>query len=456
MTDLERAYAALAAKNLAYKTLFDYYDGNQPLVYSTERLREIFQKIDARFEQNWCAVVVDSVLERLTLKGWDSKDKTINAAIDALWTANELGLDAYDVHTAVLVASEAFVIAWPDEATGEPEAYYNDPRMCHVFYDPTHPRRKTFAAKWWDGDDGFRRLTLYYPDKIIYYKSTVKNENLQSANAFQQDGEELPNDYGEVPVFHWQRNRRSMTSELGNVVHIQDAINKLFADMMVAAEFGAFRQRYIIGNAGTKGLKNAPNEIWELPGGDGVGQATSVGEFTATDLKNYLDSMDKLAESVAIISRTPKHYLLSAGAGLSGDALIAMEGPLVKKCQRYIEALSVPWQQLGAFMLKIKGMTVNPSDLQPVWEDPRTIQPLAEAQSRKLAKEAGIPLNTLLRREGWDQGEIAQMQKDAQEEKSAQTSMAQAVLAQVRQQFDQGKGGQQVYSERGNGQPVPD
>ena len=32
--------------------LFSYYDGRQPLVYSTERLRAAFQSLDARFNEN--------------------------------------------------------------------------------------------------------------------------------------------------------------------------------------------------------------------------------------------------------------------------------------------------------------------------------------------------------------------------------------------------------------------
>ena len=37
-TDLTRAYAALAAKSSTYEALWQYYDGDQPLVYSSNRL----------------------------------------------------------------------------------------------------------------------------------------------------------------------------------------------------------------------------------------------------------------------------------------------------------------------------------------------------------------------------------------------------------------------------------
>ena len=63
-------------------------------------------------------------------------------------------------------------IAWPDEESGQPEAYYNDSRNVHLFYEADQPRRKRFACKWWIGDDGHRLLTLYYPDRLEYYRST--------------------------------------------------------------------------------------------------------------------------------------------------------------------------------------------------------------------------------------------------------------------------------------------
>ncbi|NLG65810.1 MAG: hypothetical protein GX537_09430, partial [Actinobacteria bacterium] len=54
MTDLERAYHALTAKSADYGRYWDYYSGNHPLRYSTERLERLFNDIHTRFVQNWC------------------------------------------------------------------------------------------------------------------------------------------------------------------------------------------------------------------------------------------------------------------------------------------------------------------------------------------------------------------------------------------------------------------
>ena len=276
-----------------------------------------------------------------------------------------------------MVTSEAFIIAWKDDT--EIEVYYNDPRMCHIFYDTDNPKKKEYAAKWYKDADNVYHMTLYYPDRLEYYETGVTRQMPNSSNAFKpSDPDTADNPYGVIPVFHYVLSRRTRTSELTNIVTLQDAVNKLFADMMVSAEFGAFKQRWVISQADTKSLKNAPNEIWQLPPGDGVGQQTSVGEFTGGGLEPYLNAIDKIANSIAIISRTPKHYFYNTGADVSGEALLAMESPLIAKVEQYQEVFGVAWKELGSFILQMNGSQVSPDDIEAVL----AASPIGAAQDR--------------------------------------------------------------------------
>ncbi len=439
-TDLERAYSALAAKQASYNLLWRYYDGDHPLVYSAERLRDIFDRLDARFQQNWCAVVVDATADRINLARWQvAGNEEATDALNGLFQATELNLDSDDAHLAALVCGEAFVIVWPDEA-GNVEAYYNDPRLCHIQYEADNPRRAAWAAKWWTDDDGYYRLTLYYRDRLEYYHSTQKAQDVTGANAFEPDDPpSATNAYDIIPVFHLRRERRKVQSELTNAIAPQDAVNKLLSDMMVAAEFGAFRQRWVISNADDiEVLKNAPNEIWTIPAGDGAGQAAQVGEFGQTDLGVYLNAIDKLAAAISIITRTPKHYLYQQGGDPSGEALIAMEAPLVKKCGRYIERFTATWRRIGAFMLQLQGTTVDPNDVEAIFDKPETVQPRTRSEMRQMDVAAGIPLKTVLRAEGWTEGELQQMDKDAAEATRRQADGLAAALMRQQREFDQG------------------
>ena len=307
--DLKLAVATLQAKGLILTPLFDYYVGNQPLKYAADRLRDVFQNAQTRFTENWCAVVVDAVCDRLEINQWAvDADDALSERLNTLWRATGLALDEEAADRAVAITGEAYVLAWPgDDGI---EAFYHDPRVCHVWYEPDNPRRKRLAAKWWRDDAGVWWLNLYYPDLIQHWQGGTAD--IVQAASFTLASEER-NPYGAVPVFHLYRDRHLLHGELTNVLPPQDAINKLLADMMIAAEYGAFRQRWVITNGDTSKLKNAPNEIWEIPAAPPGDQPTTVGEFSTTDLANYLNSIDKLAAAIGIITQTPTALFLPPG-----------------------------------------------------------------------------------------------------------------------------------------------
>lgn len=418
-SDVKKAFDALTAKAKLYTAYFKYYDGDQPLRYSTTRLRDIFQDITARFTQNFCAVVIDAELERIHLDHFDmGKDTAVAERLKALFSSTGLDIDAADMRTAELVCGESFICAQYSPDGDEPreiEAYYNDPRLVHMFYESENPRRKRMAAKWWVGDDGLRYLNLYYPDRILYYVSTGKAESVQTADSFvPAELPEAQNEKGIIPIFHFRLDRRIIKSRLVNVTDPQDMINKLTADMMVASEFGAFAQRWAITEADISALKSAPNEVWKLPPGDGSGQPTSVGSFPVTNLDNFLSAIDNIAANIAIITRTPKHYLLSQGGDPSGEALIAMEAPLNKKAQATIDREKPVWSELASYLLLLDEQTVDAADIDPIFDKPATVQPMTAAQIRLTDTQAGISILTQLRDEGWTDEQLEQLEKDWQ------------------------------------------
>lgn len=239
-------------------------------------------------------------------------------------------------------------------------------------------------------------------------------------------------------MFHFCPDPERVLGELTNVIPLQNAINKLFADMMVAAEFGAFKQRYIVSNAETAKLVNGPNEIWEVPAAASGEEGTQIGQFEATDLSNFSLAINDIAGKIAVITRTPKHYLLQTGNDVSGEALIAMEAPLTKKVAKYNQRLAITWSQVASFILQLSGHPVPKEEIEITWGDERTLQPLMESQAHKSNVEAGIPIVTQLRREGWSVDQLDLMQQDLDEVRAQQATMGEAVTNKVSATFDQG------------------
>lgn len=446
--DLALAISTLAGKQEEHTKFLDYYSGDHPLVYNAHKLRDIFKDLNARFTENWCGVVVDSVLDRLVLNGFTvANSVALTDRLRTLFMQTELDLDADDTHLAALVTGEAFIIVWRED-DGEIQAFYNDPRQCHVFYEAANPHVARMACKWWQGDDGHRYVTLYYADRLEYYKSrkpTKAEEHTKASHYDLIDGDGNPTDtptdnpFGRICVFQFRRERRAIRSELASIIEPQDSVNKLVSDMMVAAEFAAFRQRYVISQADIRGkLPAGAGEIWGIPAGDGEGEGTKVGEFSATDLDNYIKAIDQRVNTVAAISRTPKHFFFSQGGDPSGDALVTMEAPINKKAMRYIARFSATWRKVAQFLLELDGVSVAETDIEPNYAAPETIQPMVASQIRQTNVNAGIPLITQLKWEGWAEEEIVEMEKDADRATARQQAGIGAALLNAQEQFSRG------------------
>jgi hypothetical protein len=143
--------------------------------------------------------------------------------------------------------------------------------------------------------------------------------------------------------------------------------------------------------------------------------------------------MDKLATSLAIISRTPKHYFFSQGGDPSGEALIAMEAPLNKKVTKRIRSFSVEWQNFARYLLILENIKdVKRSQIVPTWEPPETVQPKTSADIVKVETDSGIPLVTSLRWRGKTDQDIKQMEDDKKKEKKEMSGLAQDALDKLR------------------------
>ena len=433
-TDLELAYAYIKGKQTQYDLWWDYYDGEHPIVYNASRLKEIFSNIDAQFNENWAGTVVNTILDRIGIERFQiGDDERTGDALAHLWRATGLELDAYDVHRCALVTGEAFVICGVAE-DGKPEAYYNDSRRVHMFYEDSRPTTRRMAAKYWEegyGNDKVTYLTLYYPDRYEYYFAPRPWVNISNANSFEPAELPMaPNEFGLLPVFHVRREQRPSASELTDVIPVQAMLNKTLSDMMIASEFGAFKQRYIISQASPGKLKNAPNEIWDIPAGDGEGQSTSVGEFSATELGNYLSAIERSANVIATISGIPKTLLFETGNVPSGASLRALEAPLVRKAERYAHRWEVSWRRVLQWLLRASGGgEVEETDIDVIWQEPATTQPETDAVTVKTLVEAGVPLRTALRRQGWSDAELDQLADDEADEQASAATMASAYMA---------------------------
>lgn len=439
IADIKPALENLLAKSVLYETLWDYYEGEQELKFSTLKLQKFFSGKGIYFAENWMGVVIDAVLDRLSLQGFSVAKQT--QATDVLKQAfNELklGLVAFDLHESALVVTEAFYILekLPD---GRLDGYLQDASTCDVVYDQDNPNIKKFAIKFWYEDAKTVRVNLYYPNITERYQAEVGKRVKISQTNFEQL-ESLDNPFKVIPVFHFRTTQQGRQKPLLSraLRSLQDAVNIQLSNMMISSEFNSLRQRVIISQSDPSDLKNVPGENWWIPSGDGTGQQASVQELGNFDPTSFITSIDHLSSAIAAQTKTPKHYFFSlAGQVPSGEALNALESPLVKKTLRFRDNFEVTWKEIASFLLQLAGTQIPASEVTSQWSTVQTTQPKTEAETIKTSVDSTIPLKTALRRNGWSEEELIQLDNDRKEEQSNKTSLTKTILDELRVQDSQ-------------------
>jgi len=399
--DLQYSYDHWRDQYFINKKYRDYYLGNHPMVFTSDRLYDVFGRTTVAFIQNWCAVVIDAVLDRLGFKGWDGNDLAVSQKLFETYIENKIKTLSRRVHRDCIVTGNGYIMF--DKIDGKNKPFYNDPNNVVIIYSADDPYKMSYALKIWRSTDSIK-ANIYYDQYIEKYEAP-KDKTLNVNNFELMDV--VPNSFGEIPIVHF----RSDVLELTNIIPLQDAINKTFSDMMVVAEFNAFPQRWIITNSDISSLKASPQTIFKIPKGATDEEETKIGEFNAARTSMYLETIDRLSGAIAVISRTPKHYFMQTGANVSGEALSVMEIPLVKKTEQYQEIMDEGWMEVLRFLY---GST---NDITTVWHKIEVDIMEVTANTIKTEVESGIPLITILRRMGWSDDEIAQMQADQEDDK---------------------------------------
>jgi hypothetical protein len=373
-----------------YALYTEYYRGNQRLAFATRKFYDAFGRLFAAFADNLCAGVVDTLADRLSITGFgvDGADEADTAALGisdmawAIWNANRMDRRSGAVHLEAPKTGDAYVIVWPDK-DGLPRFYPNRAEEMTVRYDPEQPGVLRWAAKQWRMDDGRARLNLYYPDRIAKYatrnplKSGTLPDKATAFDPFLVSGEAWPlaHAWETVPVvaFHNNANEGEFgSSELRDVIPLQDALNKSIADMLVAMEFVALPQRWITGwtppiDPDTKKpteLQMAVERFLTFGGKD-----INLGQFAAADLTQFLKTQDGFRQEIAAVSHTPMHFLVPyMGTAVSGETLKTAESPLLAKVGDRQLNFGNSWEDAVMLALRMTGRADVPQ-LSARWKD---------------------------------------------------------------------------------------
>lgn len=432
-------YRDLIRRRPAIKKAADYYDGCHNLAFAGEKFLDAFGGQFRAFADNWCAVVTDAVEERLQIAGFrvNNEPKADDGA-HKIWQTNDMDMQAQLGHTDGLHQGAFYVTCWPSGDETPPELTVDSCMGTIVRRHPKFRNRVTAALRTWSDDDGYEHAELFgVGDRVYMLRSKAKQRGdsaseritwviedlIDEARDLDASGSKV-NPFGKlVPVVEflnrprlWRSQRAGFAahSEITSVIPLQNAVNKLFADMLVASEFGAFPQRYLTGytpaeDPVTKAtvdpeFRSGPGKTWWVEDSE-----AKFGAFQTADLGQFVTTIEMVVQHIASISSTPPHYLRASADRLSGESLKSAETGLVKKVRRKAQHYGASWEQV----MRLAGIAAQNSALaqatamETIWTDPETRTESEHVDALQKKKALNVPDPQLWEEAGYSPQQIA-------------------------------------------------
>jgi hypothetical protein len=393
----------------------DYYNAEQRLVHIgiavPPELRRFVTIV------NWPRLVVDAIEERCDVKSFirGGGPGTADTELREAWDANNLDSEFPLTFLDSLIVGRGFLsIGTNEEDATMPIIAVESPREMVVDVDP-RTRRVTSALKLYGPECQTdtsataayaavpKYATLYMPDVTTWFEM-----NEGRWDVVDRDDHGL----GRVPVVPFFNRRRTGKwtgrSEMADAIHLTDAAARSLTNLQIAAETHSVPQKWVLGMS--KGdfvdasgdpipaWQSYFSAIWANQNKD-----AKVGQFTASDLRNFHDTVTHYSGLLAGLYGLPVRYFGQNTANPpSADGIRADEARLIKRAERKMSAAGDQLGRAMAMWLRFKtGEWPETGDrIKVEWFDAATPTYAAKVDGiQKLT--GGKPI--LSRQGGWDE-----------------------------------------------------
>lgn len=368
-----------ATQNRALTLRWAYYSGQHPKIYLTPKLAETFRAISDSLSENYCGFAVNSRVHRLEINGWDG-DGAVSA--QEMWEQEHFPLRQDAFYRWALVHGHAYLAVTPDGVHANPAS------VMFAQPDPDDWMKAAYAGKSWaEGSTWF--VTLWDDEMVRRFEArgvTRKQAKTIVTPPGSKDFKKISEErhgFDSVPVVTVNPYGYLGAPLIDQISPIQDRINKITANKLVAAEFGAFKQRIFFTRQQLtpEAVRQQPDTAIVLDPGDSDAKS-SVQELGGTSLNNYDDAKNNEVDALFTIASLPKHMRVNPGGQASGEAIKADEGPFVETIIDHQREFGAAFEQAFS-MLNF--------DVQPVWRDPSVNDDLSNARIVETLVSAGIP-----------------------------------------------------------------
>lgn len=391
------------------RTARAYYEGEHATQLTARQREYLSIKTGQEFNDNYCPAVVDALQERLIVTGFTvtgTSEKTadlVRLKISEWCKDNRFDQLQRDVHLAAIRDADAYVLVEWDQTRGAPAFFFelaaNGEEGAEVEY---RNRRTVRGWKRWDD-----RVNLYYPDKVEKF---IMREG--SWELYTDEGPAVMPWLGALPLIHFKNRSQGYnygTSELTDVIPLQNALNKSIIDLVASADTTGFRIFWMTGDD--------PGQLDVVPGSwvYTVKPEAKMGIFPGEDLSGLIGYKDAFVTEIARVSRTPLSYFQMTGQVAAEGTLKQQESGLIARALDRSVAFGNSWEDVMLTAIKVwntyGGEDKLPEDvkIEAQWRDPETRNGPEHMSELKSKRELGIPYETIWAEAGYTADQIKSM-----------------------------------------------
>lgn len=320
------------------------YEGSQRLKHMGIAVPEELRMFE--LVVNWSGMYVDELARRQKVKsvyrpGSDGKSVE-DKALQEGFTANNLASEIPILVKEMRIFGRCFLTVGTNEDDAEhPIIAVESPRQMSVLVDQ-RKRRIIAAFRQYRLETGERVGTLFLEDKTI--QLTAGRGGWMIDTVGDDEGPDVHN-LGKLPVVMVLNRRRlgkwNGASEMNNVIPIVEACARALTDLQVAVETHAVPRRWALGmSKGDFVDKNGqPLPAWQsyyqaIWGTSKSPKDAQVGQFAASDLRNFHETVKLYAELASSVTGLPTRFFGQASINPAAEGAIrADESRVVSNCE---------------------------------------------------------------------------------------------------------------------------
>ena len=416
-----------------------YYEGSQRLAHIGLAVPPELRKFETVL--NWCRTVVDSVSDRMRMKAFylPGEDRASEALRES-WDYNNLDSESIAHHQEMLILGRGFVSVGANEEDPEfPLIQVENPRELAVDIDHRHRRLRAAVRVMPSENDAPgtpSNAVLYLPD------STMRLKRHQGRWVVEDRDD---HGLGRVPLVMFLNRRRvgqwTGVSEMVDAIPLVDAAARSLTNLQLAGETHSVPQKYVLGMS--KGdfvdAEGKPipaweayfNAIWANQNKD-----AKVGQFAASDLSNFHNTVDHYASKLAGLYGLPARYVGITSVNPAAEGAIrAEEARLILNVEKKAALAGDGWGWVMGLVERFRtGEWVSGSRIKTDWFDAGT--PTYAQRADALTKMYNSGQGILSREGVWE--ELGWSEARMERERARFEAEARAGLVALEKVVDEG------------------